>query len=284
MANPESWTLNEHGDSFERDWALHVLDGFPAYQEFWRRHVVPLSFRIKEPDNQFIRPSLPPHLVALADSSYAVFYHVAHGHAYLDRLQFRKDHQDFPRATECLYCFFTHAHSAHEALLHFCCAVNGVLARYEQSPLFEVQQDKNGYPCRLAGCTPTVNECVPVDMDLCEQLQTRLSTYRNLLIHEKPIFLQNAWLPKTRELDKYSGLTGIGKIARDPDAIQRDYRPVGDALVEILGLVKLVAEMVFAASSCHLDGLEGTQYPRDQRRLGKDHKLTRRSFERVRGM
>lgn len=59
MAGSESWILGEHGDSFERAWALHVLDRFPAYQGFWRKHVVPLNFRVKEPENQFIRPSLP---------------------------------------------------------------------------------------------------------------------------------------------------------------------------------------------------------------------------------
>jgi hypothetical protein len=94
MTGAEQWTLDTHGDSFEREWARHDLDDFPAFEEFWRKHLVPLSFRIREPENQFIRPSLPKHLVALADASYAVFYHVAHGH------------------------------SAHEALLHFCCAVN----------------------------------------------------------------------------------------------------------------------------------------------------------------
>ena len=247
MTGAEHWTLDSHGDSFEREWARHVLDDFCAYEEFWRKHVVPLSFRIREPDNQFIRPSLPEHLVALADASYAVFYHVAHGHAYRERLEFRKDHQAFPRPTECLYCFFAHAHSAHEALLHFCCAVNRVLTQYGSAAPFEIKHDQSRHPCRLAGCAPApaVEGCAPVDVAAYERLQSVLSSYRNLLIHEKPIFLQNAWLPRTGELDKYSGLTGIGEVAKDPDAIRRDYRPVGDALVEILGLVKQVAQMVF---------------------------------------
>lgn len=276
------FTLPTHGDSFEREWSDHVLHEFPAYQTFWQHHVVPLSFRPRQPDNQFIRPSLAPHLVALADTSYAVFYHLAHAHAYEQRMLFRKDPLDFPRPTECLYCFFAHAHSGHEALLHFAEAVNRALAHYEAGAVFEVARDhQHGrHPHRLIGSS-TVAGCEPVDLDTYNRLQTTLSAYRNLLIHEKPIFMQNQWLPTTAKLDEYSGLTAIGKVVRDPDCLRRDYREVGDALQEIIGLVKQVAEMVFTVGACALGEL-GEAYAKDQAHWADDHKLDRAKFEKVR--
>jgi hypothetical protein len=284
MTRDPDWNLPEHGDSFEREWARHVLGGFAAYGDFWRRHVVPLSFRPWQPDNPFIRPSLPPHLIDLADAGYAVFYHLAHVHAYEQRLVLRKDLRRFPRPTECLYCFFSHAYSAHEALLAACCAVNRVLEEYERPPLFGIEHGYQGrrHPLRLESCAPAVAGCPPLDLAAYQQMQRILSAYRNLLIHHKPIFLQNKWLPQARELDRYSGLTAIGRVVQDPDCIRRDFRPVAETLAEIRGQVEHVAEMIFGIALVHLDALAGTAYPRDQRRLGRDRKLTRAAFTRAR--
>jgi hypothetical protein len=282
MTEP-TWTLPTHGDSFEREWAALVLDRFPAYEQFWRGHVVPLSFRPRQPDNQFIRPSLAPHLVALADASYAVFYHVAHVHAYEQRMLFRKDPHDFPRPTECLYCFFAHAHSAHEALLHFGQAVNRALGQYGHEEVFDIERDAQlgRHPHRLRGSTSPDGNCPPLDVAAYQRLQTTLSAYRNLLIHEKPIFMQNLWLPQKAKLDEYAGLGAIGKLVKDPDALRRDYREVGEAMQEVIALVKEVADMVFALATCALDGL-GDDYGKDQGYWGDDRKLDRGRFERVR--
>lgn len=279
----DTWSLLTQGDSFEREWSAFVMDQFPAYEQFWRRHVVPLSFRPRQPDNQFIRPSLAPHLVGLADASYAVFYHVAHVHAYEQRMLFRKHPQDFPRPTECLYCFFTHAHSAHEALLHFGQAVNRALAHYGQDEVFDIERDAQfgRHLQRLRGSTPPDGACPQVDLEVYQRLQSMLSAYRNLLIHEKPIFMQNLWLPRTAKLDEYAGLTAIGKIARDPDALRRDYREVREAMQEVIFLTKQVAEMVFALAICALDRL-GDGYSKDQSHWGDDHRLDRSKFERIR--
>lgn len=191
---------------------------------------MPLSFRPREPENQFIRPSLAGHLVALADAAYAVFYHVAHVHAYDQRLLFRKDLHDFPRPTECLYCFFAHVHSAHEALLHFCDAVNRVRAHYDADAVFDLEYDpvRGRHPFGLKGSAAGLADCEPVDGAASQRMQSTLAAYRNLLIHEKPIFLQNMWLPRTSELEAYSGLTAIGRVVKDPDCLRRDFRPVGE--------------------------------------------------------
>jgi hypothetical protein len=283
VAKHSNFTLESDGDSFERQWCTLVLDQFLSYERFWHDHVVPLSFRPRQPDNQFIRPSAPSHLVALADASYAVFYHLAHCHAYEQRLLFRKDPLDFPRPTECLYCFFAHAHSAHEALLHFCEAVNRALAHYDHVEVFRIARDpgQGRHPHRLSGSTPPDEECAPVAIDTYQRLQSMLASYRNLLIHEKPIFMQNLWLPKAAKLDRYSGLAAIGLMVKDPDCLRRDYRPVGDAMQELISLVKSVAEMVFALGTCALAKL-GEDYVRDQDHWGDDHRLDRSKFERVR--
>jgi len=283
MPTPD-WRLADHGDSFEREWARHVLDGFPAYEDFWARHVVPLSFREREPENRFVRPSVPARLADLANAGYAAFYHVAHGHTYLDQLCLRKDYTTFPRPTECLYCFFSHARSGLDALLYLCRAVNNTLKEYDRAPIFEIKTVSQWLnPVRLYYCTPRVPGAVNPDLDPYLQLTNQLASYRNLLVHNKPIFLQNDWLPKPEFAAEYAGLTAIGKLAKNPAAREQHFVPARDALTEMLQLLKQVAQSLVAFSTVHLDALADTSYPKDQRKPGKgDHKLTLKDFQRVR--
>ncbi len=286
LMTTHDWHLAEHGDSFEREWARHVLDGFPAYEDFWRRHVVPLSFREHEPLNPFVRPSVPARLADLANAGYAVFYHVAHCHAYLDQLCLRKDYTAFPRPTECLYCFFSHARSGLDALLYLCRAVNNSLKEYDREAIFEVKTVSQWLnPVRLEYCTPRVKGAVNPDLGPYFELTAKLASYRNLLVHNKPIFLQNDWLPRPEFAAEYAGLTAIGKLAKNPAARDAHFVPARDELTDMLGLLKQFAQSLVKFSTVHLDALAETSYPRDQRKLGKgDHKLTLQDFKRARGV
>lgn len=281
---PHDWRLATHGDSFEREWARHVLDGFPAYEEYWQRHVVPLSFREHEAENYFIRPSAPAHLVDLANAGYAVYYHVAHCHAYLDQICLRQDRTAFPRPTECLYCFFSHARSGVDALLYFCRATNNALKKYGRPPIFEVKTVSQWLnPVRLEYSMPAVDGAVCPDTDPYHRLVEQLASYRNLLVHNKPIFLQSGWLPRPEFAAEYAGLTAIGKQAKDPSSLDAKFVPVGDKLVELLTLLKRFAQSLVLFATLHLDDLADTSYPRDQRKLAKgDHTLRLEHFKRAR--
>lgn len=278
------WRLAEHGDSFEREWARHVLDGFPAYEEFWRRHVVPLTFREHEPNNPFVRPSVPARLVDLANAGYAVFYHLAHCHAYLNRVSLGKDYKKFPRPTEALYCFFSHARSGLDALLYLCRAVNNTLKEYDREPIFEVKSVSQWLnPVKLEYCTARVPDAVLPDLEPYFRLTSQLASYRNLLVHNKPIFLQNDWLPRPEFAAEYAGLTAIGKLAKNPQLRETHFVPACTALAEMLGLLTTFAQSLVAFATLHLDDLAATSYPKDQRKLGKgDHKLTLQDFLRAR--
>jgi|GEM_PF-5147000 len=71
------WHLHEHGDAEERKWWSSIEPHFPQYEVFWREHVVPLTCRVVNPDNIFMRPGVPRHLADLANTNYYVFWHLA---------------------------------------------------------------------------------------------------------------------------------------------------------------------------------------------------------------
>ena len=74
--DPSAWHLAEHGDSRQRRWAPRVCSLCPAYEPFWQKHIVPLTFRPHDSRNYFVRPKQKKHLLALADTSYALFLHL----------------------------------------------------------------------------------------------------------------------------------------------------------------------------------------------------------------
>lgn len=85
----KSFHLEQHGDRRERQWWPLVKDQFPAYQEFWRLFVVPLTGRIipgmpsSDPNWIRIRPNVSDRYMKLVMAHYSVFYCVGRS---VDRL------------------------------------------------------------------------------------------------------------------------------------------------------------------------------------------------------
>src|SRR4051812_8148374 len=83
--SPMQWdqfTLEQHGDSYERLWGHFLRDHFPEWERFWAHHVVPLTNRI-DPEfsgsgeaKLFIRddPGINAGVEALMMANYSVFY------------------------------------------------------------------------------------------------------------------------------------------------------------------------------------------------------------------
>lgn len=78
----EKFWLALHGDNWEREWWGLVKDGFPGYEVFWRRYVVPLTNRVcdpmvPEPEWIRIRPDISDTLERMTMFHYSVFYFLA---------------------------------------------------------------------------------------------------------------------------------------------------------------------------------------------------------------
>lgn len=81
----DQFTMEQHGDSYERLWGHFFRDHFPEWERFWAHHIVPLTNRI-DPTFEgnrharlFIRddPKINPGIEALMMANYSVFYYLA---------------------------------------------------------------------------------------------------------------------------------------------------------------------------------------------------------------
>ncbi len=137
------FTLAADGDANEQQWTTSESSKlFPCYEDFWREHVVPLTFRPLNRDNIFMRPSVPSHLRALGTSHYWVFYNFARAGEVLgaDR---------FPSVGR-LYDFYAHlasvSSSNNSMLASFLDAAREVLAHYGGKPRGTKKDRLAGYP------------------------------------------------------------------------------------------------------------------------------------------
>ncbi|MFO7652406.1 MAG: hypothetical protein R6X25_01135 [Candidatus Krumholzibacteriia bacterium] len=267
--------LARHGDSRERQWAPVLLRDFPHYETFWQRHIVPLSFRVVEEGNYFLRPTQVKPLIHLADTCYATFLHLVQAHEWAEELGAAGPRLRL-RATECLYCFFSHAYSMIDACLAFCRAVNEVCGRYKAETAFYLRISREGALRGLdAGAS---RDCI----ESFNALRTRLGLYRNFLVHRQPVFLQNAYMPRPEHIEELSGLTSVSRLARDPTQISRCYEKVDDATAALLKEMRRVLDTVWTRAQAALDAIESPRYREHQLRVRpEDQGIT---LEKIRGV
>lgn len=118
-----AFDLLTNGDSLEHDYFEYLSQRVPAYEKFWLAHVVPLTFRVLYRNVRYVRPSLSPEAIALANTSYAIMHHLVWSKYYRDAIDDTSPKERYER-TELLYCFFAHARSCGDALGHFALAVD----------------------------------------------------------------------------------------------------------------------------------------------------------------
>jgi hypothetical protein len=225
------WLLHVHGDSRERKWSERVTRDFPSYEELWRKHVVPLTFRVVEQSElKLIRPTLPQYYVDLADANYATLYHLTSCYEWQTRLA------DYPSTEsilpiESFYCFLAHAISCADSVLWLADSVNRVLIANERSIAFDLEPARDhkkrllGYPAYLKGC---ING---PDIRQFRDLTKDLRNYRNAVIHRRPLFMLSKSVPVRSKLPEYSGLAAISRLALRPDHI-RVYFSDAEALLD----------------------------------------------------
>jgi hypothetical protein len=79
------FTLEQHGDPYERLWWHFLKNDFPEWERFWAHHIVPLTNRIDDKFKKnaqaklFIRddPKIYDGIEALMMANYSVFYYLA---------------------------------------------------------------------------------------------------------------------------------------------------------------------------------------------------------------
>jgi hypothetical protein len=77
MEQKMAWTLEDDGDGIERRWSNDILPTFPKYEEFWREHIVPLTFRSVDRRLLYVRTGVPEEMQTLATAHYSVFLRLA---------------------------------------------------------------------------------------------------------------------------------------------------------------------------------------------------------------
>lgn len=218
------FTLAEDGDANEQQWASSEFSKlFPSYEDFWREHVVPLSFRSLNRDNIFMRPSVPPRLRALGTAHYWVFYNLESAREVLSA-------DRFPSVGR-LYDFYAHLASVSSAnntmLAEFLNAVRDVLTDYGGKPRGTKKDRLSGYP------DTTVKPLKAADQ--------RVDTYRNWLQH-------NGGFPLIE-----------GRIPSSPRQAGYDLGTIADLLDQPKGSQELASRFVDArvqARTC-LEGVAG---------------------------
>lgn len=277
--DPSGFSLARHGDSRQRYWAQKILAHWPHYESFWRAHGVPLSFRVIEEDNYFLRPDLPEHLEELADTQYAVFFHLAQMHEWARQLGNRPDAK-YISASEMLYLFFSHAYSMIEATHGFADAVDRAALHYGGTERFACVRNESGWLVGLGD-----GWGMQADRHKWSELVQRIGRYRNCLVHRRPVFLQNAYMPRPEYFDTMTGLAAIARVAQNPVLLEERYEPARPVLEQLLVDSARVLDVIWLEAGRALEQIDVPRYRADQVRVRPGtEKLTKERILGVRTM
>lgn len=293
--------LATSGDQFEKKWEGEIVPLVPEYEEFWNDHVVPLTFRDAEEPNRskYLRPGLKGVFIDYADTSYAAFFHLAFCFHWLDQIRSHSTEKPYDTnaalwGSESVYCFYSHAISAHDAAANFCRSVNRVADYCSSCRVFDVEDDPRK-PLFVFGLEGGER----LD-DLCSLVE-EIRSYRNIVVHERIVFLQNGYLPsperlpKRHEKDKRwqkAGLAVIGLFARDYDkwksdrSFELEFVKACDLVEE--QLLEMCARLrpIWRHAKSAFDELDRTE-PKFRRRVKidpKDRTLSQERFNRARSL
>jgi hypothetical protein len=117
-------SVGKDGDRIERFWWRKIRHAFPRYDEFWIRHVKPLTYR---PRSIYVRESVRSELALLATASYGVFFHLVGCYQ-----QLRADSPDPDEfGDQGIYVFYSRLFSAGWGVERFFKQVGHVLREYD---------------------------------------------------------------------------------------------------------------------------------------------------------
>lgn len=82
--NKMSFNLKDHGDTYERKWGEIIIENFPNYETLWSKHTAPLTCRIHEPKNIYMRIEVNDVLRKFGSSSWGIFVELSEAHKLLN--------------------------------------------------------------------------------------------------------------------------------------------------------------------------------------------------------
>ena len=294
------YTLLDDGGGREKLWAREIFGDDKGYEQLWSEHVAPLTFRVVDRNNHYLRPSVNEPLRNLADTLYATLFHITEAHAWTHRL--KSTLAEFKSAaggretsvtkagratevaeekrikeaflpTEALYCFFSHGYSLLESSVKFGRAVNTILGEYAPSrkePFTVIDVGDDGRSKRLGSWGDARSEKAYRD------LSTGLSGYRASLVHDKPVFILTRRIPRQGQEKEWSGLAAICRAVRDRERYLRQTVGVSTAFDELLVLMRAGMCGIWGTAATALGPLlSDSRYLRAQREgIEKDRELT----------
>jgi hypothetical protein len=234
------WTLKSDGDSVERALGTDVCKHFYNYEQFWTKHVVPLTYRVMVRECIFVRAKVTKDFEDMATASYAAFVHLAACH---QQLKSKPDRDLF--AVEGVYAFYSRIYSVEEAVFKaFLPAVGKLVKRYSKQYI-DADRDSNGLPkrgTRRYESRLEVNGRLGLHRDV--NTAFKATKYRHQRVHKWGFPTRSGRVPGPAYIDRWVG-KGLGELARTDgsrfalefvDAIaraRRDLQSVESALNEI---------------------------------------------------
>jgi hypothetical protein len=217
------WTIAEHGDGPEKAWYGDMRKLFPVYESVWANHVVPLTYRIKEPARLLlVRPGVPARLRRFAKAHYGVYFRLA-------RARREEADQSALRSLLGLEPFYINLHAAVGLIAPLLITLNEVLLHYR----------------------PGWKSCRKVEKwaelwstpDLLREwrvLTKQIGIYRDVAAHSTPMVTFDGLVPnpeallrvrgdgredRARDWNPFQDLAQLAKLQADPNA-QSDYKDV----------------------------------------------------------
>lgn len=185
-----------------------MLRDFPFYEDFWRDHIVPLTFRPRDRQIIYVRSGPPEELLTLASAHYSVFIRLAF--AYKTLLA----NTDLAKP-DGVYHFYMDLDGAFDDMLsRFLRATQKVLAKYDKTVPSKFEERLNSW-----------NNQPFKDYD---GLRVEISNYRNL-VHYPLIVMISGQLPRPELLnkeqykEKHTNLSLLVKLKLEKEQTANDF-------------------------------------------------------------
>jgi hypothetical protein len=250
-----NWTIAEHGESKEKQYWPELRKHCPTYQEFWRIHVVPLTYRVIDEQFLYLRREPPKILRELANLSYQAFFHL--GKAF-------EIHKELatPKFGESLFDFYGRLCAALERGSEFSTYVDRCCKKYAICP--------KGYHWHKDQKYLSLN-------DSLLEIQAVVRAYRNKEVHRTTKVLANGKMPRKDKLDKYSDFSAVIDLLTNPQLVEDEFVPVHTTTQEHLHKASQVLDSLWNGAVQRMEPLlKNDAYLRDIEIAGRERELARR--------
>jgi hypothetical protein len=166
----------------------------------------------------------------------------------------------------------------------FASNVNASLRRYDQWPAFKLEN--------LGGDDWVTSCCSRSRLGLYDDLTKDVRAYRNSLVHEKLLYIQNGLLPKVRHencqyakpshLLALSGLAAIGTVTRNQRILRQCFERLDHMISQLLVRMRYGLNAVWGVANSRMTDVRERYHADNARWDPRDEALTEDDFRAVR--